>query len=572
MSASLQKEKDYQAIGPVLENNQLNAKKSKVRNDSYYKILNSNLAELIPQYAEKILDIGCGMGVLGSALKKKHPHMKIWGVEEVHSIAELAKHHLDTVIEGDIETNLFLPFDKQFFDVLVFDETLGLLNDPEATIKKLLPYLKTGGKVIASSSNIAHWSVIMNLVKGDIEVKEQSVFDPDRIRFFTSKTMRALFEKLDLEIDHFERIVKPSKRANKYLSQLATIYEYSLDGLEEEWSTYQFMLSASLPSHVVDKLHSNHSYTKAVVEHTKTNTQPEVNSVHKEELSTQNRPPMVSKVRTLDQEAHNQKEITESLKMLVADQLLKNQSLEEQVESKEKLDISSHAPAPNSVESTAKKHMLGITIFHCDKDADFPLFLEQLSRNTDTNTPIHIINLTDQTEVFESQKENLNLWSNLQILEKNISLNTLLSGFAHSVLMRTECIVSSGWLSRLEHHLYQKQFQIIGPVIDMGEGLQRVEYHVPKDISGDYTFHTMNDLLYEHNQHQSAPMKIIEKYCIAIDTENIGTLDIDLLNHESKLKQLVDTYKDKEKGIAVARDVFIHIEKNLSITELLNSL
>ncbi len=547
MSTSIDYLNREESTVSVIENEELNTNRYQPRNESYYRILNSNLAEVIPTNIGTMLDVGCGIGVLGGHLKKKNPALKIWGIEEVASIANRAKEKLDSVVVGNIEENIFLPFENNFFDVIVFDESLGLFKKPEVVVQKILQYLKPEGRIIASCSNMAHWSVIMQLVRGEIELKEQSVFDPDRIRFFTSKTAKDLFENLGLNVEKVDRISMPSKRAIKYLTQLAEDFNYDVTGLAEEWSTYQFILSAVKKC---DKIYPE----RAIIEQEDRSN----NYVSENE----NR----AVVKSLIEEAGEQREASESLRMAVAEQLLKNEpsdspiSIIDLVNNKPKEDNSAKdvvdlnsVPAMNNPVSTD----VSVIFIHNNKDLDFLASWCSIYEECSEDVPIYILNNTDQDIVTANRNvlsdSNVKFINSISEALDHISSNNV-------VFVTSDCIVAGKWYEKLSAGLSIDKFVAVVPTIDAFDNSQHVKHYVPSDISGNFNNQTINTLLEEYNNGKVHEVDDITSYCIAFRLKDIHNLR-SRLPEITSIDVLKNTLVANSNGsFGVVTDTYVHIE------------
>ena len=98
------------------------------------------------------------------------------------------------MVWGDIET-VDLPYEEEYFDYMIFGDVLEHLRDPWQTVKRLKPYLKKNGFMLASIPNVSHISVVVGLLKGTAEYREAGILDKTHLRFFTKKTAMELFEK-----------------------------------------------------------------------------------------------------------------------------------------------------------------------------------------------------------------------------------------------------------------------------------------------------------------------------------------------------------------------------------------
>ena len=164
----------------------------------YHDLLRREILELIPSDANKILDLGCGAGNLGAALKKRQP-CTVHGIELSKGAAEYAAKNLDHVWCDNL--NRFDPtFIKQKYDTLIFADILEHLISPWRALKKFSSVLADGGTVIASIPNVAHPWVVANLKKGVFRYEPAGILDITHLRFFTKTSICQLFYTAGLKI------------------------------------------------------------------------------------------------------------------------------------------------------------------------------------------------------------------------------------------------------------------------------------------------------------------------------------------------------------------------------------
>ncbi len=176
------------------------------KNKSYYRNKRTDLLALFPENIgiEKILEVGCGDGSTGYLLKKENKATYLCGIEINEQMKAGAEKNLDRIIIGDIE-KIDLPFKNEYFDCIIFADVLEHLYDPWLVLKKITPYLKTGGCVLASIPNVQHWSIFMKLIRGKWDYEDEGILDNTHIRFFTKKTMKRMFEDAGFEIKKMNR-------------------------------------------------------------------------------------------------------------------------------------------------------------------------------------------------------------------------------------------------------------------------------------------------------------------------------------------------------------------------------
>ena len=123
------------------------------------------IAELI-ENDKKVLDVGCGDGILMDFLKK-NKNTNIRGLEISKSKVQECIAKGLTVIEGNAEKDL-KQFPDKSFDYVVLSQTLQAFLDPELVIEELL---RVGKKAIVTIPNFGYWRVRLHLLlKGTMPI------------------------------------------------------------------------------------------------------------------------------------------------------------------------------------------------------------------------------------------------------------------------------------------------------------------------------------------------------------------------------------------------------------------
>jgi SAM-dependent methyltransferase len=163
------------------------------KRDDYFACERREMLELFPAQSRRVLDVGCGSGVFGQALKKKFG-CEIWGVEPDLKSCEKAATRLDRAIHGCFDDKLELP--PGYFDCIFFNDVLEHMVDPAAALRRAQKFLVLEGKIVASIPNIAHFPTVWRLVfRGQWEYTERGILDRTHLRFFTRQSIRQLFEE-----------------------------------------------------------------------------------------------------------------------------------------------------------------------------------------------------------------------------------------------------------------------------------------------------------------------------------------------------------------------------------------
>jgi GT2 family glycosyltransferase/trans-aconitate methyltransferase len=161
---------------------------------NYYSIARKELLELVQNdrtAALNVLDVGCGAGATLARIKYLYPNANVYGVELLPEIADMADESLH-VISGDIEC-MELPYQTGYFDYIICADVLDELTDPEAVLKKLKPYLKPDGCILASIPNLMNAQTIYTLLHGDFHYAKRETRDITRLRYFTQNDIVRLF-------------------------------------------------------------------------------------------------------------------------------------------------------------------------------------------------------------------------------------------------------------------------------------------------------------------------------------------------------------------------------------------
>lgn len=144
-----------------------------------------------------VLELGCGAGATG-ALALGHGKCGTWvGIERHGAAASEAARVLTDVVVGDVDC-LDIPYAEASFDLLLMGEVLEHLPDPEATLRRLVRFLKPGGAALASTPNIGHWRIIAGLLVGRFDYEAQGVMDRTHLKWFTPRSLKRAFEQAGL--------------------------------------------------------------------------------------------------------------------------------------------------------------------------------------------------------------------------------------------------------------------------------------------------------------------------------------------------------------------------------------
>ncbi len=163
-----------------------------------------------------VLDVGCATGKLGMNLSK-NKNCICYGIEYDKESAEEAKKYNKMVVRislDNLEDIDSLPFQKEFFDYIVFADVLEHLKYPEEVLGFFKKYLKKDGKIICSIPNIAYYKKRLMLLFGNFKYDYTGVCDRTHLKFFTYNSIIKLFKNNSLKVEKI--VIPPTSSKRKF--------------------------------------------------------------------------------------------------------------------------------------------------------------------------------------------------------------------------------------------------------------------------------------------------------------------------------------------------------------------
>lgn len=155
------------------------------------------------------LDIGCGSGGVGHALRERFAGCALWGCEFDASAAQLARRHFDQVVEQDVETvdwpalGLTRPFDL----VCLFDVLEHLVN-PWQLLRGLRRIIAPDAHLLVSLPNASNLPLLYDALSGYWRYRRWGLLDFTHLRFFTDFDARKMFYQTGYRVlEHRSNVV-----------------------------------------------------------------------------------------------------------------------------------------------------------------------------------------------------------------------------------------------------------------------------------------------------------------------------------------------------------------------------
>lgn len=217
------------------------------KNDGYYRRANPFILNVVDPVGKSFLDIGCGAGHLGAALKAKGAAYCV-GVERVAHMAEEARQQLDEVICANIE-DMEAAFVPGNFDYLIFGDVLEHLIDPAAVLKRFRPFLKPEGRIVASIPNVAHISMLVELLSGRWRYQSEGLLDSTHLRFFTLEEIKTLMQNTGFNLSGLWYVISSTPDQDALITRLDALrQEFGLgtSAFVEQSRVYQYVIEARI--------------------------------------------------------------------------------------------------------------------------------------------------------------------------------------------------------------------------------------------------------------------------------------------------------------------------------------
>ena len=189
----------------------------------------------------KVLDIGCGQGLLVEELLKKN--IDISGIDNLPS--ELVDSRMKNYIRWDLEDLEHIEL-KEKFDYVLWADVIEHIKNHKRCLTISKKFLKDNGFMIVSTGNIAIWFYRLSLALGRFNYGERGILDKTHVFLFTKNSFEAELQDAGLNIKKLKftpipfELVFESIKNRKVIRWLNNIY-YFFVKLYPSLFAYQFL-------------------------------------------------------------------------------------------------------------------------------------------------------------------------------------------------------------------------------------------------------------------------------------------------------------------------------------------
>ena len=191
----------------------------------------------------RLIDVGGGQGeAAGHAFAERGVEVTCIDQFADPSDAQIKQHCVD----------LDQPWEPQFavtkYDTALVLDVLEHLRSPENAITEIFKYLKSGGKLYASTGNIAYFPLRLSLLVGWFNYGRIGILDLTHTRLFTLDSFRRLLKNGGFRIDEVIGFGPPVQDLARSRSRFVILIDRFFARLARAWPTlfaYQIFIEAT---------------------------------------------------------------------------------------------------------------------------------------------------------------------------------------------------------------------------------------------------------------------------------------------------------------------------------------
>ena len=152
----------------------------------------------------RILDIGCGTGLLLKRLAERFPDAELYGIDTSASMLEQAQRALRNkprshVVQAELGSSGHknLPFAPSSFDLITCTNTLHYFSDPIAVLRGLRELLVPLGHVVIEDYTLRSFPLPWNVFEWAIKL-----YDPQHVRLYPPCDVQSFSQQASFQVIH----------------------------------------------------------------------------------------------------------------------------------------------------------------------------------------------------------------------------------------------------------------------------------------------------------------------------------------------------------------------------------
>lgn len=194
---------------------------------------------------KKILDIGCGNGILGRLVKRRNPLARIRGVEPSLERDCPGLYDYERYFQGYLSNALHLDWIVEN-DCFVFADVIEHIPYPDEILHELVNKTASTSRYVFSVPNIGYFDNRIRHLKGEWKYSESGILESTHLRFFTLSSFIEMLKHVGLfpsRIVLLNRVLPPG---DKYLDlSMAMLAGLIAMPAQSFPFCYQFIVEAS---------------------------------------------------------------------------------------------------------------------------------------------------------------------------------------------------------------------------------------------------------------------------------------------------------------------------------------
>jgi SAM-dependent methyltransferase len=210
----------------------------------YFEHVRPELLALVPEGARTVVDVGCGTGALGAAIKARQG-ARVIGLEFVPEAAAVAEQRLDLVVQADLDALEDLPLEDASVDAFVFGDVLEHLRDPQRLLALVERSLAPDGVLVCSIPNVRHWSVVAPLLLEDrFTYTQAGLLDRTHVHLFTLAEIDEMLRVTGYAVTHLGATTHAMPAHFAPLAQIVARYGGDVEQATARLQAYQYLVVA----------------------------------------------------------------------------------------------------------------------------------------------------------------------------------------------------------------------------------------------------------------------------------------------------------------------------------------